>query len=65
MTWISAFTAFVITSGGALGIAFVATKGATFNIEVWVLSGILGLVAGAKDIRSQLKLPPVETDKKE
>lgn len=56
--WISAFTALVITGGGALGIAFTATKGAAFDKEVWILAAILGAVSAAKDIRSQLKLPP-------
>lgn len=62
MNWtiiLSGLTAFIITAGGAVGI--VAASGNTLNKTVWTLSAILGVVAVAKDIRSLLKLPPVDT----
>lgn len=58
---LSAFTAFVITAGGSTGIAFIATSGAMPSKAVWVSTISLGLVAAAKDIRAQLKLPPLST----
>ena len=56
---ISAGTAFIITAGGAIGIAFVATGGKTPNAGALISSLVLGLVAAAKDLRSLFKLPPV------
>lgn len=57
--FISALTAFVISAGGSIGIAFVATGGVMPNKGVWILSMIVGLVSAGKDTRSLLKLPPV------
>lgn len=49
-------TAFLITAGGALGIAAIGGEPTKWQI----ISSIgLGLVSGAKDVRSLLKLPPV------
>ena len=56
---ISAITAFVITAGGALAIAFLAVHGAMPDLPVWISAVVLGFVAAAKDTRSLLKLPPV------
>jgi hypothetical protein len=56
---ISAVTAFIISAGGSLGVALVATKGVALDSTVWILAGVVGLVSAAKDVRSLLKLPPV------
>lgn len=61
---VSAITAFTIAAGGAIGVAFVATGGAMPNTGVWILSVIVGLVSAAKDTRSLLQLPPVQTETK-
>lgn len=55
---LSAFTAFCITGGGAVGVALVAS-GNKMNREAWILAAAAGLVSAAKDIRSLLRLPPV------
>lgn len=56
----SALTAFLITSGSAFGIAEITSKGN--NPGFWAIAGCLaaGLVAGAKDYRSSMRLPPVQ-----
>lgn len=56
-TWISGITAFVIAAGGALAVVLVGEAPPT----MWqVLAAIvLGLVSGAKDVRSLMKLPPL------
>lgn len=59
---ISGTTAFIISGGGSLGVALVATKGATLDNTVWVLAVVVGLVSAAKDVRSLYKLPPVEKE---
>jgi len=56
---ISALTAFVISAGGAIGI--VAASGNTLNQTVWILSAVVGAISAAKDVRSLLQLPPVDT----
>lgn len=57
--WISAITAFLIATCGALGVVLVGDAAPT----LWqVLAAIaLGLVTGAKDVRGLMKLPPVVT----
>lgn len=62
---ISALTAFAIAGGGSVAIAFAATKGVMPDATVWVLAGVLGVVSAAKDVRSQLALPPVTENKQE
>jgi hypothetical protein len=57
MVFLSGFTAFIITACGALGVVLVGNKPSLLQIGAAVA---LGAVAGAKDIRSLLKLPPVE-----
>ena len=59
---ISAMTAFVIAGGGSIGIAFVALKGGMPDADVWICAVVIGLVSAAKDVRSLLKLPPVENN---
>ncbi len=53
-------TAFLITAGGALGIAAIAGEPTKWQI---ISALVLGLIAGAKDVRSLLKLPPVDQTK--
>ena len=55
---ISAVTAFIITGGGV--IVGVTGSGYTLNTTSWIVAGIFGLMAAAKDVRSLLKLPPVD-----
>lgn len=57
---VSAFTAFIIAAGGALGVVLVGGKPTNGQIAVAV---ILGLVVAAKDTRSLLKLPPFDDSK--
>lgn len=56
-TWISGITAFLIAAGGALAVVLVGEAPPT----MWqVLAAIvLGVVSGAKDVRSLMKLPPL------
>lgn len=56
---LSAMTAFVIGAGGA-GVA-VMGSGYQMNRASWILAAIVGALAAAKDIRAQLKLPPIDT----
>lgn len=56
---ISAFTAFTIAAGGALGVVLVGGQPTKWQI---VAAAVLGLVVAAKDTRSLLKLPPVNED---
>lgn len=56
---LSAITAFVIGAGGA--IVVVAGSGNDLNKTAWILSCVLGGITAAKDVRSLLKMPPVET----
>lgn len=58
---ISALTAFIISAGGAFGIALLALKGGMPDAVVWISCVCLGLTSAAKDTRSLLKLPPVST----
>lgn len=60
---ISSITAFIISAGGSMGIAFIATNGVMPGKAVWVSAVVLGLVSAAKDTRSLLQLPPVSNDK--
>ena len=57
-TVLSALTAFIIAGGGA--VVVVNGSGFDMNTTSWVLAAILGAVSAAQDIRSQLKLPPVQ-----
>jgi membrane protein YdbS with pleckstrin-like domain len=58
---ISAITAFVIATGGALGVVFVGGQPTKWQVAASI---VLGLGVAAKDTRSLLKLPPVEDDPK-
>ena len=58
---LSFLTAFLITAGGALGIAAIGGEPSKWQI---ISSVVLGLVSGSKDVRSLLKLPPVSDDEK-
>jgi len=55
---ISGLTAFIIAGGGA--IVVVTGSGYQLNNSSWLLAAVVGAVSAAKDIRSQMKLPPVE-----
>lgn len=55
--WVSAATAFIIAAGGALGV--VVASGNIINWQAIVASAALGAVTAAKDIRSSLRLPPI------
>lgn len=57
--WVSAVTAGVIAMGGALGVVLVGDKPTLWQ---FLAALVLGIVVAAKDIRSQLQLPPVEGD---
>lgn len=59
---ISALTDFFIVSGSGLGVAMVGKGGAEMpgGPEI-LLSTILGVVAMMKEIRSQMKLPHIDT----
>ena len=56
--WISAVTAFIIAGGGSVGV--VAASGYEINYKTGITAFIVGMISAAKDIRSQLKLPPLE-----
>lgn len=56
---ISAVTAFIIATGGALGVVFVGGTPTGWQIGAAI---VLGLGVAAKDTRSLLKLPPVEKE---
>ncbi len=56
----SATTAFVIAAGGS--VVVVAGSGNALNSTVYILSAIVGAISAAKDIRSFLQIPPVETN---
>lgn len=55
---VSFFTAFLIAAGGAMGVVIVGGKPTVWQV---VAAVILGLVVAAKDTRSLLKLPPVDS----
>lgn len=59
MVFLSAFTAFAITAGGCLTTAILALRGMP-TYDVWLMSGVVGLVSAAKDMRSLLQLPPLD-----
>jgi len=52
---IHGITAFIIAFGGA---AMAANTAGELTPLVWVMAGIAGLMAGAKDIQSRLAKPP-------
>jgi hypothetical protein len=52
-------TTFVIIAGGALGTSIVALKGAMPDRVVFLLCGLLGAVAAAKELRALFALPPI------
>lgn len=52
----SAFTAFVIFFGGSMIVVLVAGKPTPWQIAT---AAMLGAVGASKDMRSQLKLPPI------
>ena len=58
---LSALTAFTIVAGGAIVTVVASQPGGTasLNSTVWIVAGVVGLVAAAKDVRSLLKFPPV------
>jgi hypothetical protein len=55
---LSALTAFIIGGGGA--VVVVNGSGFTMTTTSWVLASIIGAVSAAQDVRSQLKLPPIQ-----
>lgn len=55
----SAFTAFAITAGGSLLVLLASNGKAALNATAWIISGVVGIVAAAKDVRNLLQLPPV------
>lgn len=59
MVLISAFTAFNISFWGSIGVALIALKGEMPHVTVWLVALAVGIVSASKDIRSLLKLPPV------
>ena len=58
---LSSLTAFAIVAGGSIITVVASQPGGTssLNSTVWIVAVVVGLVAAAKDVRSQLKLPPV------
>lgn len=60
-TIISAATAFAICAGGALLAILISNGTAALNTTAWIVSAVFGLISAAKDLRSSLRLPPVET----
>ena len=56
---ISAITAFIIAAGGAIGVAIVGGPLTKWQV---VAAVVLGLGVAAKDTRSLLKLPPVDSN---
>jgi hypothetical protein len=64
--FLSALTAFLVVAGGALVTVIVSQPAGTasLNKTAWIMSVVLGLVAAAKDVRAQLKLPPVSLSTK-
>jgi hypothetical protein len=62
----SAITAFAIVAGGSIVTVVASQPGGTaaLNSTVWIVAGVVGLVAAAKDVRSLLKLPPVSLSTK-
>ncbi len=54
---LSAITAFVVATGGSLGVVFVGGQPTQWQVLAAV---VLGLVVAAKDIRCRLQLPPVD-----
>lgn len=59
---LSAITAFIIASGGALGVVFVGGEPSKYQILAAV---VLGAVVAAKDLRTLYKLPPVSGEEPE
>lgn len=58
--FISALTAFIIATAGSLGVVIVGGKPTNWQI---IAAVFLGACVAAKDTRSLLKLPPVDTEK--
>jgi uncharacterized protein YneF (UPF0154 family) len=56
---VSAGTAFIIAAGGAMGVVLAGGSPTKWQV---VAAIVLGLFVAAKDTRSLLKLPPVETE---
>lgn len=54
---VSAATAFTISAGGA--IVAVVGSGNNLNATAWAIALTFGAMSAAKDVRSLLKLPPV------
>lgn len=57
----NAATAFIISAGTALGVVFVGGQPTKWQI---IAAIVAGLVVAAKDTRSLLKMPSVETETK-
>ena len=64
--FLSALTAFAIVAGGSIVTVVASQPGGTgaLNKTAWIVSGAVGLVAAAKDVRSLMKLPPVSLSAK-
>jgi hypothetical protein len=64
--FLSALTAFAIVGGGTLTTVLLSQPAGTgaLNKTVWIGASVVGLVAAAKDVRAQLKLPPVSLSAK-
>lgn len=52
-------TSFIITAGGAFGIALYVSKGAPFDRMTWIAIAVTGGAAGAKAVRMSMGLPPL------
>lgn len=64
LLFLSAISAGAISFGGALTVALLATpKGEPISSTVWIVCLATGGVSAFKDLRSLLKLPPVEENK--
>ena len=56
---VSAVTAFIITAGGTIVVVVGSQPAGALNRTAWILAGVLGLTASAKDLRSSFRLPPI------
>lgn len=56
---ISAGTTFIIIGAGAMGVAIVASDGKPLSKTAITAALLTGVVAGAKEVRSMMALPPL------
>lgn len=59
---LNAATAFLIASGTAIGVVFVAGPPTKWQV---IAAAVAGIVVAAKDTRSLLKLPPIDEPAKD